>query len=357
MVKAAPATLSSLYVDPAAGGARVSTHSMIKTFRRCPKQADYKYSQRLKPKEVQKNLHRGKWMHKLLELFHLGEDWRAEHARWTHRFDKLFDEEKERLGDMPREILRMIVAYIWHYKADEWEVLDCEFIVETRFPDGTIYRAKIDMLIRNQFGLWLVDHKTHKKLPDHKFRLLDSQSALYLWAALREKLGVEGFIWNYVRWKPPTVPQVIKDGSRLSKKAVETDYPTLLRTIRKAELDPTPYLPQLRTLKAQRYQPGEPQVSPFFRRDVLEKSPQMLRNVALAANRTSKAMHSYDFSNPDAVERVPDRRCIWDCSYTDLCTIELMGGGNPDFLRRKLFYEEDPLAYINDDEKDWREMS
>ena len=123
---------------------------MLKTFRRCPKQAQYKYVERLKPKEVQKNLHRGKWMHKLLELYHMGEDWQEEHAKWCHKFDKLFDEEKDRLGDLPREILRMMKAYIWHYAADEWEVLEVEFVVECKFPDGTVYRAKIDALVKNQ---------------------------------------------------------------------------------------------------------------------------------------------------------------------------------------------------------------
>jgi hypothetical protein len=347
--------LGSIYTDPETGD-RVTTHSMLKTFRRCPKQAQYKYVERLKPKEVQKYLHRGKWMHKLLELYHLGEDWMAEHQRWVHKFNKLFDEEKDRLGDMPTEVLRMMLSYIWHYKHDEWEILDIEFMVETRFPDGTLYRAKIDAMIRNQFGLWLVDHKTHKTLPDHKFRLLDAQSALYLWAALREKYGVEGFIWNYVRWKPPTIPQVVKKGDRFSTRSIETDYPTYLRALKAAPFDPKPYLPELRRLKALRYQPGEPQISPFFRRDILEKSPQMLVNVATEGYATSRRMHNYDFSNRRAVERVVDRSCTFSCSYQDLCTLELIGEGNPDFLRRKLFYQEDPMAYITDDEKDWREM-
>lgn len=347
--------LGSIYTDPDTNE-RVSTHSMLKTFRRCPKQAQYKYVDRLKPKEIQQPLHRGKWMHKLLELYHMGEDWEAEHERWCYRFSKLFDEEKEKLGDLPRDIMRMMKAYIWHYKADEWEVLDVEFVVETKFPDGTVYRAKIDALIRNQFGLWLVDHKTHKSLPDMTFRLLDAQSALYLWAALRAKMGVEGFIWNYVRWKPPTIPKVLKNGSRFAKR-YETDYPTLVKAIKKAGFDPKDYGQELRQLHAQRYQPGEPQISPFFRRDVLEKSPTMLKNVAREAYHTSQNMHNYDFAHTAAVERVPDRRCRWDCSFQGLCTIELMGEGNPDFLRRKQFYTEDPMAYITDDEKDWRDMS
>ena len=82
----------------------------------------------------------------------------------------------------------------------------------------------------------------------------------------------------------------------------------------------------------------------------------MLKNVAREAYHTSQRMHNYDFGNTAAVERIVDRSCTWGCSYQGLCTIELMGEGNPDFLRRKLYYTEDPMAYINDDEKDWREM-
>ena len=36
---------------------------------------------------------------------------------------------------------------------------EVEFVLETEFPDGTIYRGKIDLLIENHGGLWIVDHK------------------------------------------------------------------------------------------------------------------------------------------------------------------------------------------------------
>lgn len=350
------ATLGSLYTD-AETGDRVTTHSMIKTFRRCPKQAQYKYVERLKPKEFQGHLNRGKWIHKLLELYHTGGDWREEHERWAHKFNRMFDEEKDKWGDLPNDILQVMLSYIWHYKHDEWEVLDVEFMVRTKFPDGTEYRGKVDALIKNQFGLWLIDHKSHKSLPDHKFRLLDAQSSLYLWAALREKYGVEGFIWNYVRWKPASTPTLIKDGTRFSKPTVASaDYPTLLKAIKKHGFDPKDYADRLKYLYSLRYRPGEPQISENFRRDILEKQRPMLKQVAQEAYTTSQRMHSYDFSSP-GVERVPDRSCTFSCSYPDLCTLELMGGGNPDFLRRKMYYVEDPMAYITDDEKDWRDNS
>lgn len=339
--------LSGLYVDE---GKTISTHSMLKTFRRCPRQAYYKYYLRLKPKEIGKHLHRGKWIHALLEKFHTGEDWREEHERWTHQFSKLFEEEQERLGDLPRLIDRVMRAYIWHYAADEWEVQEVEFKVETPFPDGTVYRFRVDMLVRNQFGLWLVDHKSHAKLPDHAFRLLDAQSALYVWGALREKYGVEGFIWNYIKWKPPTVPKVLKSGGRFAREnKLDTDYPTMVKAIKRAGFDPEQYRDRLKHLFSLRYEPGEPQLSNFFRRDALERQPAMLKRVATENYATSQRMHAYDFSKPDRVERVVDRSCTFMCSYTDLCTMELLGAGNVDLMKRKLYVVGDPLDYYHDD--------
>lgn len=348
-------TQLGLYLDPDSGR-RISTHSMLKTFRRCPKQADYKYHQRLKPRRLSKPLEQGKWMHALLEAHYKGNDWRDEHQRWTTRFSDLFDEEKERLGDLPRECARMMRSYLWHYKADEWKVHEIEFVLETEFPDGTIYRGKIDLLIENQWGLWIVDHKWNKSLPNMEFRILDSQSALYIWAAVRCGIPVQGHIWNYGRRKAASIPKLLKDGTRLSRSAIDTDYPTFVSALKKYELDPKPYRAQLDYLKSLRYEPGTPQRSPFFRRDVLEKTPAMLKQVAREAHHTSKRMHTYPFDRAEFVERVPDKSCTFMCSYTDICSAELFVGSDTTTgnLRRQNFKEADPMDYYHD-EKEWDE--
>lgn len=347
---------TGLYWDPDAlngQGARISTHSMLKTFRRCPKQAEFKYVHRLKPKKLGSPLKRGTWVHSLLEAYHGGEDWKDLHKKFSSQFNQLFDEEKDYYGDMPTEIYTIMRAYIWHYANDPWEYIDREFQLEATLPDGTVYRGKVDALIRNQFGLWLVDHKTHKTLPDLSFRLLDAQSALYLWAAQENGLKVNGFIWNYLRWKAPSVPALLKDGSRISKVDSDTDYPTFVRTLKKYKEENNNFVitPENRAkakrLKSQQYEFGQPQTSDFFRRDVLEKSPDMIERVVQGNYTTSQRMHTYDFSDPDKVERVVERGCTFSCSYTDLCTAELMGG-NIEHMKRQNYTQGDPNSYYND---------
>ena len=339
-----------LYFDEEVGK-RISTHSMLKTFRRCPKQADYKYNQRLKPRVVAKPLKRGVWMHYLLEEYHSGRDWRAKHRELCAQYAKLFDEEKDFYGDLPTECQQLMEGYVWHYKDDPWKVLETEFTVETEFPDGTLYRGRVDALVENSLGLWLVDHKTHAKLPGLGFRLLDAQSALYLWACRRNRIPVQGFIWNYLRTKAPSVPRLIKSGTRLSKTLGDTTYPIFVKELKRLREEEgyritRADVERANALKQVRYAHGEPQLSPFYRRDVLEKDDDMLKAVATENYRTSKRMHSYDFNSP-GVERSSGRNCEFDCSYTQLCEVELMGG-NSNFIRKQLFRVGDPQDYYQD---------
>lgn len=340
-----------VYVDPETGK-RISTHSMIKTMRRCPKQAEYKYVRRLKRKVHGRPLTVGSWMHKLQEAHGKGEDWREEHARQCAKFGELFDEEREKLGDLPDECARMMRSYLWHYQNDDWKVLETEFTLETEFPDGTIYRAKIDNLIENQFGLWIADHKWHKKFPDFQYRILDAQSALYIWAAIRNGIPVQGHIWNYGLSKPPSKPELILSGARVSRwSTMLTDYPTAARFFKNnSDLSLAPYKAKLRMLKAQQYMPGSPQTSPFFRRVILEKSDNMLKQVAREGHHTSKRMHNYPWDKPEFVERVVDRSCTFMCDYSEICAAELFTGSTPVNIHRN-FKVGDPMDYYYDDDR------
>lgn len=330
-------------------GQAVVTHSMIKSARRCWKQAQYKYVERLKPRSESKPLTRGKWIHALLEVHYKGGDWKEEHRLWTSRFNKLFEEEREKLGDLPREIARLMRGYFWHYKYDEdWEVLETEYTIETELPDGSLYRGRVDNLVRTRHGLYIVDHKSHKSLPDTDFRLLDAQSALYIWAARKNGIDVQGFIWNYIRAIGPKDVKFNKNGT-LSKRQGETDYPTAITSIKRAGFDPKEerFQGMLNLLLKQRYRPDAMQLSPHFRRDMMDKDSDVLQRILKEAIHTTKRMNSYPFHKVDYVERSPDNSCKWMCSFKNLCTAELMGG-NGDNIRRLEFKQGDPMDYYYD---------
>lgn len=356
-----PLGLPALYED---GGKRITTHSMLKTYLRCPKQAQYKYAERLKKRILtarDKPLKRGTWFHELLELYYQRGDWRKRHKQLTNKFNKLFDEEKAELGDLPNEVMGMMRSYLWHYGANKddpmhgWEVLGTELTLECPWPDSEdgndIYRCRVDALIRDEWGLLITDHKTHKVIPDHTIRILDAASPLYIWAARENGYDVRGFMWNYVRAKTPTAPRMVNVGKaneRLSVAAIDTDYPTYLTAIKSFGLDPKeePFVSKLRSLRAKRWVPGTPQTSEFFRRDILEKDDAMIARVVGAAMKTRDRMHQ-DYSDFEVVERVADRSCTYMCDYRQLCETELFGG-NALFIRRKQYRTGDPLDYYQE---------
>lgn len=331
-------------------GVPITTHSMIKTMRACPKQTYYKYVERLKPRAIGRPLQFGKWMHWLLEAHYKGEDWKAVHKELTKQFSKLFDEEKEKLGDLPRECYELMLSYLWHYKGENWIVHEVEFLVETTFPDGAIYRGKIDMLIENEYGLWIVDHKNHKRLPSASFRLRDSQSGLYVWAARRMGIPVRGFIWNYLKTAPLSRPKLLKNEQAFYKKLGETTYVAYALELKRLgiEQDDPRAAVTVQRLRNDRYEHGKVQTSPYFQRHVFERDNGVLRRIATQAYATHKRMQSYSWDKPEQVELNPSNDCDFRCSYARLCEAELYGGmtGN---IRRQDFKEADPMEYYNDD--------
>lgn len=330
-------------------GRAVFTQSMIKAGRHCLKQTQYKYRDRLKPKIVGQALYRGKWVHAVLESHYKGGDWKEEHQQWVHKYNRLFDEEKAKLGDLPNEIRNLMRGYFWHYKNDEdWEVLETELTIEAEILPNVVFRCRVDNMVETPWGIFLVDHKTHKNLPNHEFRLLDTQSPLYVWAAREAGYPVVGFIWNYLRSRPQSHWRFKRDGD-LYARIGETDYPTAYADLKKAGLNPkdAKWRPQLQALKAVRYEYGAQQISPFFRRDVMERDDEMMAQTLREARHTIKRLRKYPFEKTEDVERSPSWTCDRWCDFHTLCTTEL-SGGNVEFILRKQFKKGDPLDYYND---------
>lgn len=336
----------------------VTSQSMTKCFRRCPLQFKYKYLDELSPRIVSKPLTRGKWFHSLLETYYDPEaeqTWEEVHKRMTIGFSKLFDEEKEALGDLPREMDQLMRSYLWHYAEDSsWIVHEVEKTIEVDLPNvpGVRLKLRLDALIEDEFGLWLVDHKTHKTIPQHTDRLLDIQSPLYVWACHQVGIPVHGFKWNYIRTKAPSTPKMAYLGTprqALSKAACDTDYPTFVRTVKQYQRDhglkiTREIKARADALKRQRYDYHAPQTSEFFLRITLERREETVQRALRELEHTARRIQAYDFTE-DSVERNTDSfSCKRMCGYRDLCLAELLDG-NAELIRRKNYVKQDPWAY------------
>lgn len=356
-------SLSTRDDHPGGPGIPILTQSSMKTFRQCPREFYYKYELSLKPKVASTPLTRGKWMHSLIEAYYQEEDWKPVHDKYTAQFSKLFDEEKEKLGDLPREIDLLMASYQWYYgdpevKGTEWIVHEVEKMIQCELPNGHWFRGVVDLIVEDEYGLWLVDHKNMKTFPDWAYRMLDEQSSLYIWAARQMGIPVRGFIWNYISTKGFPKYPVLKAGHRFEKKSfdAETIYPAFARAIKKAKrefpetflADPDDrkmYQNRLNVLKGDRWAgPDSMPNSPYFRRDVLEKTEDTIERVLVSAMRTSETMHNYDFSDPDKVERDINSCKGFFCSYKDLSIADLVNGDSS-LAAKRGYTTHDPTAY------------
>jgi hypothetical protein len=175
-------------------------------------------------------------------------------------------------------------------------------------------------------------------------------------------IPVRGFIWNYLSTSGISIPRVVMNGSRFYKREGDSDYPTYARAVKAAmAAHPDEFLKnpedkavvraELARLKAQRWVPSTVPTSPHFRRDLIEKSDDLIQRVLVAATHTSDRMHAYDFSDPDAIERnVSTCAKGFLCSYRSLSMADLVTGDS-EMTKRREYQQGDPLAYYGEEEK------
>jgi hypothetical protein len=311
--------------------------SRIKTFNRCPKQYEYKYIQLLNPKKKSRPLFTGSWIHRALETHYVKGDWKVGHQEYVNEWEKLFIEEKEELskkfGPIPNAVARIMRSYEWYYRNDGWKPVMVEQILEVETPlKPFVFKGRLDLVIEDNEGLlWLVDHKSASMIPQPtSYHAMDPQLMLYPWAAqIQYKLNIAGVIYNYVRSKPPSVPGINKDGS-ISRRRVDTDYPTLLLFLKKNGYDPSDFVDVLRPLAKR---------SPFLRRYRLPRESQVTKEVLLdTLSVVKRTQETKRFT------RTITRECM-QCPYHDLCRAEL-NGFNTEKMRETNFTvgEEDYVS-------------
>lgn len=298
----------------------VLSNSKVKTWRRCPKQFEYKYIMGLKPKAKAIPLERGSFLHSLLEVHYDGFDWREKYQELADEFNGLFEEEREELGDIPGECKRIMTSYVKHYSKEDksYKVIDSELDEIITLPSGIKFRMIVDLVVEEpDGGIWIWDHKTVGNFLPADFILLDSQLARYFWGM--EYLGykpLRGVMFNELITKPPTVPETLKNGTLTKRQNLASDVYTYYAEIKRQGLDPNDYLDVLKRLKANSDR--------WFRRTRLAKDKPLTDRLM-----DELVWSSHEIERAEATGEFPrsvNRDCQFMCSYLEPCAIELHGG-------------------------------
>ena len=319
------------------------SNSKANTWRRCPKQYEYKYVQKLRRTFHGLPLKRGDWLHQCLMVHYDGHDWRERHEILKADFDKLLYEEKEQYGDLPAECSRILRNYLRYYKELDkgFKVIDSEVDELMELPNGDMFRFIIDLIIEeNDGGIWLVDHKTVKTFAPESFMLLDSQLARYFWAA--RKMGyspLRGVMFNEICTKPPTVPRLLKNGKLSTASKMWCDAYTYAEAVKANDLDMKDYMPFIKQLAGRH--------DKWFRRTRLPRDEPMMKRLMMELMWTNREIKQAE--GLAEFPRSSSKNCLHDCDFMDLCILELQGGEAQDIIDMNYEVskrEDTPTAWV-----------
>lgn len=330
---------------------RVS-QSSINTWRTCRKQYYYKFIEKIERKTAPAPLYKGKIIHEVLEARINGQDWRSVMEEHLLEFDKLFKEEQLEYGDLRNDLPVIMEGYEKLYQDEQLEYLNlqgrrAEFDFAIPLDDlpveesQLVYKGKIDSVAKDHLGrTWLVEHKSFKKsIPNEDFRFANQQALLYTWAMTQIGFPkADGVLWDYIRTKVPTVPELLKSGGLSKAQKIDTTYEVYLQAILDNKLDPADYEDFLESLKGREIN--------FYRRIFLPVKESMINPIIKDLKDTAKEIKILsDISHT----RNLGRHCSY-CSFKSLCQAELMGA-DTEFIR-KAEYRDSTYHLNNEEEED-----
>lgn len=344
-------------------------------FRRCQRQYSFRYdtagalglepSREMVAKRKKVQLERGTWMHKLLEAHHREwagvktKGWKRVHKKLTRQFEELFEEERDHLGDLPGECERLFRNYLRSSAADgdRYTVagLDdgspaVEFVVQASLKRWGIqdpFKGQIDLLVNDADlgGLWVWDHKNVGKIPDDDERMMSPQNCMYVWALRKMGYDVRGFVYNYLRTKPPTIPIVYKRNTKygaagtISMSNVDTDYHTYIERIKEVHGDQWKnwakrvYAPKLVQLKEREWQ--------WFRRVAMPVEDDKIQQALAEFIVTCKDIERRNVKYPP---RSYFYSCRWGCEYHEICTAAFAGLDIEDMIAHDYTFDDERYA-------------
>lgn len=248
------------------------------TFKKCRRAHDLSYIQTLEP-TVQDMDSRGfgTLMHSCLAEYYMG---LGEHAI---QLDKAEFNAREKFFVISKSVLEeyqdlgrgMLEGYFkFAENADkEWrQIIAVEHTFTARVPGTNVnLSGTVDLLIKDRQGrIWLCDHKTYTQFLTPSQIQFDDQQTAYMWLLRQNGIYVHGAIYNMLRKKTPTEPQLLKNGTLSKNKALECDSATYMTAIKKHGLCVDDYTDMLLHFENQ-----PPQ---FFQRVTLTRSERTLQS-------------------------------------------------------------------------------
>ena len=296
---------------------RIVTSSEIDCFQTCRKKYQYRYLEKYRSLKRVTSMEIGKAVHLGLDAWYSGG---GVQGAIYKALDYLRTTDLS--VDDAELVAQMLQRYADKYPTENFSVvyIESKFLVPVLTPRN--YRSRnfmfagvIDGLVRKSDGsYWLLEHKTASSIGDNYFLKLetDFQIRAYIWALRQLGYDVKGVIYNVLRTKLPTIPQILKKGGLSQAKNIDTTYDVYLDAIYDNGLDPADYQEILDILREKGDTFFSRQEYPVDQYDVEEFQEDLYR--------ITRDMHTcrHFYRNGSACNN-------WSgCAYRKLCTGEVL---------------------------------
>jgi len=314
-----------------------TSQSKVNTWLDCRRKYHYRNVDHLKPTKKARPLMFGGVVHDMIDAKAAGKDEFKVLETVADQNRKLFKEEEEMYGRITEDLAYIMRAYNDFWKKDPivlvpFKKRKAEHPFEVEITSEITAKGKIDGIAKMKTFKWLLEHKTHKEFPDDNHRWRNLQSAVYI--RILQMLGVEdlqGTLWNYIRSKPPTRPQMLKAGS-LSTKSIDTLPQVVIDTIDQNDLNPDDYAD---FIKVQR-----DNLPSWFQRVYSTVKPKVVKALFADFVTVSREMADYYDKNPNTPPpRTVARHCSW-CPFEPLCRAEYQGNDVDYILEHEFVVDE-----------------
>lgn len=303
------------------------------TYRSCQKQYEFKYLRKLTKKAPALPLVRGKILGEMLNERAAKKPYQPVIEKYQKKYGALFEEEKQIYGDILGDCQRIIEGYDRLYSNEEFKYVGTEVELNVALSPSVEFVGYIDKLVADSKDrIWVMDHKSHAVIPSEEQRFSDLQLVFYGWARdqlVSAKKKTFGVVWDYLRTKPPTIPDQLKSGELTQRKDIDTDLHTYSSEIRRLGLSPENYTEILTALSTK---PNN-----FFRRVQLPTPPTtMIQTLVDDLLETANEIKS----KKSRYVRNMTRNCAF-CEFYQLCHAELRGL-DWEFIQKSQFTEREP---------------
>lgn len=179
--------------------------SYYESFMGCPQGWAFRHRMGLLPLERRKALDTGSAIHALAAGYYT-EVLRTQGGD-AESYGVSPQEVEEALGECSPEAVgvarRVMAAYHSYYGKEQVQVMAVEYPVDVIFDDGLVVTAQLDLVLQNQQGVILVDHKSTSDVRRANPLLLDGQMLTYIlaWERYRTQHGLppaDAWRWNFL---------------------------------------------------------------------------------------------------------------------------------------------------------------